>query len=368
VHEKMRRRLTNPVAPSVMTSQDLRLEEAENMEHLQHHQPEVLEAVRHLNTSQRGAVSGFLMGSQKLHLTQGPPGTGKSHTIATLLRALVATGLPKGRLILVAATSNKAVQCLLKKFLWEMQGLGGRQPFNAKVVLAGVADQLPPESAEDVDGDDPPALSALDVFVHEPVHAALARVDALRAKVKKHGSKSAFAAALTELVKRLTACSASLDKQLGVVRAGLQKGQTLLELVDMMGERLRNLTGRETQKIETEMFESADLCFCTLATAGRSKLQQQLKQRRVFCAIVDEAAQAVEGETLLVLPYFPQRLLLVGDPQQLSATVVSEGGKQRLWDRSLMQRLWEIDESWPVLQRRVQRCPVGDADKTLVIV
>jgi senataxin len=40
--------------------------------------------------------------------------------------------------------------------------------------------------------------------------------------------------------------------------------------------------------------------------------------------IIDEAAQAVELSTLIPLKYFCKRCILVGDPQQLPATVISK--------------------------------------------
>lgn len=61
--------------------------------------------------------------------------------------------------------------------------------------------------------------------------------------------------------------------------------------------------------------------------------------RRVHTLVVDEAAQAVECETLLPLSGRPQRLLLVGDPQQLCATVLSRRATAAGFKRSLMQRL-----------------------------
>ncbi|CAD7972871.1 unnamed protein product [Amoebophrya sp. A120] len=61
--------------------------------------------------------------------------------------------------------------------------------------------------------------------------------------------------------------------------------------------------------------------------------------RQLFI-IVDEAAQAVEAETMICLGLQPDRLILVGDPQQLSATVLySEQCRKAGYTRSLLERL-----------------------------
>lgn len=55
--------------------------------------------------------------------------------------------------------------------------------------------------------------------------------------------------------------------------------------------------------------------------------------------IVDEAAQAMEAETLVPLQCAPKQCLLVGDPQQLPALVTDPLAHRLLLGRSLMERL-----------------------------
>ena len=57
--------------------------------------------------------------------------------------------------------------------------------------------------------------------------------------------------------------------------------------------------------------------------------------------IVDEAAQATEPATLIPLRYGCRTLVLVGDPRQLPATVLSQAAKDARLDRSLFERLEE---------------------------
>ena len=55
--------------------------------------------------------------------------------------------------------------------------------------------------------------------------------------------------------------------------------------------------------------------------------------------LIDEAAQAVEMSTLIPLKYACRRLILVGDPNQLPATVFSDHAQKSNYEQSLFQRL-----------------------------
>ena len=77
--------------------------------------------------------------------------------------------------------------------------------------------------------------------------------------------------------------------------------------------------------------------FCTLTTSGRQHLKEM---DRVEYLIVDEAGAAVEADTLIpIVHHEPSKLVLVGDIKQLPAVVTSETCIDRLFDRSMMERL-----------------------------
>lgn len=69
----------------------------------------------------------------------------------------------------------------------------------------------------------------------------------------------------------------------------------------------------------------ADIVFCTLTSSGSHKLREafQSKPQYFTAVIVDEAAQCSELLTLIPLLYHSTKLVLVGDPAQLPATVKS---------------------------------------------
>jgi len=55
--------------------------------------------------------------------------------------------------------------------------------------------------------------------------------------------------------------------------------------------------------------------------------------------IIDEACQSVEAETWIALQSLPAHLLVVGDPKQLNATIISLKLKPLAFQRPLMERL-----------------------------
>lgn len=67
--------------------------------------------------------------------------------------------------------------------------------------------------------------------------------------------------------------------------------------------------------------QSTVIC-CTLSSAGRDDFS--LLTHGFESILIDEAAQAVELSTLIPLKYDVKRCILVGDPAQLPATVLSK--------------------------------------------
>jgi senataxin len=88
--------------------------------------------------------------------------------------------------------------------------------------------------------------------------------------------------------------------------------------------------------LEGQLLNNASVIFSTLSVAGR-KLMKEMNSVDVL--IVDEASQALEAEIFIPLVTCPQRFLLIGDINQLPATVISEKAKELNFDRSLMSRL-----------------------------
>ena len=85
------------------------------------------------------------------------------------------------------------------------------------------------------------------------------------------------------------------------------------------------------------ILSEAEVVCCTLTGSGVDYLAKV--QNGFRTVVVDEAAQAVELATLIPLQYGCKKCILVGDPNQLPATVISRVSKRYGYERSLFERL-----------------------------
>lgn len=89
---------------------------------------------------------------------------------------------------------------------------------------------------------------------------------------------------------------------------------------------------------------SARFVFCTLNTAGSARLRKAITKRQCFDLLVlDEAAQCTEAE-FYIAATFPgvKRVVLVGDPKQLSSTVLDQQVKEAGYGESFLSHLYEF--------------------------
>lgn len=86
-----------------------------------------------------------------------------------------------------------------------------------------------------------------------------------------------------------------------------------------------------------KVLRSADVVFCTLGSSGSSVLKKMIG--KIDDLVVDEAAAATEPEIYIPFQYLPRRLLCVGDPKQLPATIISQFAEKMGLSKSLHERL-----------------------------
>ncbi|KAJ0987929.1 hypothetical protein J5N97_006285 [Dioscorea zingiberensis] len=89
-------------------------------------------------------------------------------------------------------------------------------------------------------------------------------------------------------------------------------------------------------KLEASFANEAEIVFTTVSSSGR-KLFSRLTHG-FDMVVIDEAAQASEVAVLPPLALGATRCVLVGDPQQLPATVISKAAGTLLYSRSLFER------------------------------
>ena len=75
------------------------------------------------------------------------------------------------------------------------------------------------------------------------------------------------------------------------------------------------------------------------------------------CVVIDEAAQAIEVQTLIPLKYECKRCVMVGDDRQLSATVISHSATRYEYQQSLFSRLRKCGVSVKVIQIQYRMHP-----------
>jgi senataxin len=92
------------------------------------------------------------------------------------------------------------------------------------------------------------------------------------------------------------------------------------------------------RELETHVLNSTHIVMTTLGSAGSRAMEDVAKFSVI---VIDEAAQSSEPATLPALKLGSSHCVLVGDPQQLPATIFSMSGRETKFDRSLFQRLEE---------------------------
>eukprot|EP00388_Colpodella_angusta_P005196 GDKJ01016221.1.p1 GENE.GDKJ01016221.1~~GDKJ01016221.1.p1 ORF type:complete len:1016 (+),score=255.20 GDKJ01016221.1:381-3050(+) len=113
----------------------------------------------------------------------------------------------------------------------------------------------------------------------------------------------------------------------------------------------RSLPAAQKDQVKAEILNEARIIAATLSSCG-SKDFAFLAMGELDTVVVDEASQGIELSTLIALQYGCKRLILVGDPKQLPATVFSATATEYFFDRSLFQRLESLGN--PVTMLSVQ--------------
>lgn len=115
-----------------------------------------------------------------------------------------------------------------------------------------------------------------------------------------------------------------------------------------MTEKVNSQEAKEMDKLKSEILFTVKIVCSTLSMAG-SNILTTLNQK-FDTVVIDEAAQAVELSTLIPLKFGCERLILVGDPKQLAATVFSETAIRLNYDQSLFKRFQEAGHEVIILK------------------
>ena len=111
----------------------------------------------------------------------------------------------------------------------------------------------------------------------------------------------------------------------------------------------------ETDALEAAVLSRAHIVFTTMSSAAGQRLAAL--EGGFETAVFDEAAQAGELPTLIPLQYNVHLAVLVGDPQQLPATILSQRAKRGGLGRSLFERLQQAGHPTLVLRTQYRMHP-----------
>ncbi len=273
-----------------------------------------------LNLSQSRAIKSFLQAPKhSTTLLQGPPGTGKTTTVARLLKELDRSN----KRTLVSAHSNKGVQVLAEKTMHLLP--------DVPMILIGVEKKIP-ENLKHL------SLNSWYGIIED---AFLFMVDAVNKILNEVTKKNFRWKNLTDTVKKLKEKTVFIEQQLARFNFlhknrssysfcssdvfqelyGLLEGNHLGSFITSIEILLDSWRSEKKSDIELHLLDTATIIFATLVSCGRRCV---LQMEPVDVLLIDEAAQSVEAATLIPMQCEPNKILLVGDPQQLPGTVISK--------------------------------------------
>ncbi|KAI9555294.1 hypothetical protein GHT06_017809 [Daphnia sinensis] len=98
-----------------------------------------------------------------------------------------------------------------------------------------------------------------------------------------------------------------------------------------------------------DVISGSQVIFSTLNSCRSRDMENLFVQNRsgtaFLCCIIDEASQCTEPESLTPLVFGVSKLVLIGDPDQLPATVTSQYAARNRFDQSLFNRFYSSRSS-----------------------
>ncbi|XP_046745747.1 uncharacterized protein LOC124410993 [Diprion similis] len=293
----------------------------------------------------------------KICLIQGPPGTGKSHVIVNMVMQVLYGDNRYRRKdaslrILLCAPSNAAVDEIVLRLLQRRAKLSKDDRF--KMVRVGMVNTMHPKVKE--------------ISVEELAKRDLKRThDSYRFWGQSMDSveeeKRFLEAKINALQSKLTSTHKVNEDQAHCNRLKLADLKTRYDVIKKCGQNESNTDPQYALKQERDTQNNillrANIIACTLSSCytnimesafgdkqlNTSKFAPSGKKNNISVCIVDEATQSCEAETLIPLMLGVNTLVLVGDPAQLPATIISQRAKRLGLDQSLFSRIQRAQEN-----------------------
>ncbi|XBW36867.1 hypothetical protein QEN19_002446 [Hanseniaspora menglaensis] len=282
-----------------------------------------------VNESQAHAIIGATSAGG-VSLVQGPPGTGKSKTIVSMLKfyfekcKIQFDEMPTNKKrILLCAPSNAAIDELLVRLSLDTKlnlvRIGRKEAVNTKIQHLVLNELIESKLKK-------PALISID---NNKYKEELKKRDEIKVKIEtlKHEPDN------TETIKKLN----DLRTQLTMCNDTLNIMRKERDSVRETNTVFRRRSEFEKKNLTHKILSEADVVCCTLSGAA----QNQLQSLGIYfpTVVVDEACQCTELSALVPLRYGAKQIIMVGDPNQLPPTVISNIASDAKYDESLFSRL-----------------------------
>ncbi|XP_043588324.1 helicase sen1 isoform X2 [Bombus pyrosoma] len=314
-----------------------------------------------LNEKQMEAVSkitkAVIQKDTKLCFIQGPPGTGKSKVIVNIVTQILYgnnryTSNGSSFRMLVCAPSNAAIDDIVLRLLeirtmikkqakikpFRMVRIGQSQMMHSKVKDISITELAKREIKKTCKSSTVPSdsIESEKLFLQSKINALQCKLNSnnLDNTHKDHvRMKLADMSAKYELLKNRTSWNEANDRSRESIR--LQR------------------------TAENRILEFADIITCTLSSCYTSQMEYifGVNKKKISVCIVDEATQSCEAETLIPLMLGIDTLVLVGDHNQLPATVLSTRAKKYGLDQSIFSRVqsaFDLQPNNPIIMLDTQ--------------
>jgi hypothetical protein len=266
---------------------------------------------------------------------------------------------------MVCAPTNKAVTVLCTRFL---EAIKDDSQFPVNAILVGDDDKMF-DDIKDHSGDSSFECSSLrPIFLYTWIRTLLDDYSRIRrfliGRQTHNDNWHAMTRLATNAEKRLLNQVSGLSKEVKVaaklitshLRTNGGGGASPAEAINAIDRLIQDVQTWKNESIWANILSTAHVVFCTLASAGASVLKRS--SIVVEDLIVDEAAAATEPELYIPFQYCPNRLLAVGDPKQLPATVTSQHAVNLGLAKSLHERLmYECDKEYTMLNVQYRMKP-----------
>ncbi|XP_034935270.1 uncharacterized protein [Chelonus insularis] len=323
--------------------------EAYKLPFVSHYESLTLVTKDMLNRKQRESVFRIAeaVHNQKpgIFLIQGPPGTGKSKVIINLITEIL-YGRKKNEnqkfmKILVCAPSNAAIDEIVSR-LKVIRSNVEDPAYKFKMVRIGRLEAVSPAvrsfhvselAKRDVEKTltDYHAAKNSSESIEKQKEYLLAHINALKEECNAED--------MTEMQRQ------HLSRKLASFRAKYE----LFSNYNPSAPINSKLRAKIHQAAENTILAGANIIACTLSSCYTNQMESIFGKSngKISVCIVDEATQSSEPETLIPLMLGVTSLVLVGDPNQLPATIISQQAKHLGFDKSLFARIHSVFDGNP---------------------